>query len=171
MCKTLLPGAVVPTSHSELSITARGPAHASPFWSLLILHVDGFRRGGQQWVPGTPVFPHAICWFPSQYTLEGKRGNPSVIFLMCQWEKLFPLRAHPSHDHSHPPDPSVQAQVLPSVPGFRNVSGDVGSLEFQNSASCPCCHLYLDLVGLLAVLPPGSVPSWPCQASMLRLPS
>lgn len=65
------------------------------------------------WHTGVPI---CFWWLLSQYTLEGKRGNPSVILLMLGREKLLPLLAQPSRGHSHSPDPSAQpAQVLPSV--------------------------------------------------------
>lgn len=125
------------------------------------------------WHTGVPIW---FWWLLSQHTLEGKRGNPSVIFLMLGREKLLPLRAHPSHGHGHSPDPSVQlAQVLPSVLSSLNVTGDMGGLQPHDAPSPPHCRFCPASGPCVPVpLPTAAQPiaAWPYQASvMLRVPS
>lgn len=67
----------------------------------------------QSWHAGVPVCFRCLL---SQYALEEKWGNPSVIFLMLGQEKQLPLTAHPSHGHGHSPEPAIQtSQEWPSA--------------------------------------------------------
>lgn len=66
----------------------------------------------QSWHADVPV---CFRWLLSQYILEEKWGNPSVIFLMLGQEKQLPLTAYPSHGHGHS-DPAIHmGQVWPSA--------------------------------------------------------